>query len=224
MPLVSISNAQRTPIANANFAATIHHGLPLDLFKLNAAPRGGYLSFLGRTSPEKRVDRAIAIARAVNLPFKIAAKVDHIDGDYFRDCIAPLRDPPRIEFIGEIDEKTKAAFLGDSLALLFPLDWPEPFGLVMIEAMACGTPVIACDRGATREVVDDGVTGQVVNTVDDAISAVPQILALDRASVRRRFERRFSASRMAADYLKVYRGLLRSESHPTPRHLIPAPA
>jgi glycosyltransferase involved in cell wall biosynthesis len=129
-----------------------------------------------------------------------------------------------VDFVGEIDETTKSAFLGDSLALLFPIDWPEPFGLVMIEAMACGTPVIAFDSGAAREVVDDGLTGQVVNTVDEAISAVPQVLALDRKNVRRRFEKRFSASRMAADYLKVNRGLLRSESHPAPRPLVPASA
>jgi glycosyltransferase involved in cell wall biosynthesis len=129
-----------------------------------------------------------------------------------------------VDFVGEIDETTKSAFLGDSLALLFPIDWPEPLGLVMIEAMACGTPVIAFDSGAAREVVDDGLTGQVVNTVDEAISAVPQVLALDRKNVRRRFEKRFSASRMAADYLKVNRGLLRSESHPAPRPLVPASA
>ena len=224
MPLVSISDAQRTPIPNANFAATIHHGLPLDLFKLNLAPRGEYLSFLGRISPEKGIDRAIAIARAVNLPLKIAAKVDRLDRNYFHDHIAPLLDPPRVDFIGEIDEKAKAALLGDSLALLFPIDWPEPFGLVMIEAMACGTPVIAFDKGAAREVVDDGVTGQVVDTADEAVRALPQILALDRAKVRRQFEKRFSAFRMAADYLRVYRGLLRSESHPSPDHLVPASA
>jgi glycosyltransferase involved in cell wall biosynthesis len=224
MPLVSISNAQRAPIPDANIAATIHHGLPPDLFKLNATPRGEYLSFLGRISPEKGVDRAIAIARAAKLPLKIAAKVDRIDRDYFRDHIGPLIDPPHVDFIGEIDEKIKAALLSDSLALLFPINWPEPFGLVMIEAMACGTPVIAFDRGAAREVVDDGITGQVVNTVDEATSALPQVLALNRANVRRQFEKRFSAARMAADYLKVYRGLLRSTSQPSPHHVVPATA
>jgi glycosyltransferase involved in cell wall biosynthesis len=224
MPLVSISNAQRTSIPNANFAATIHHGLPLELFKLNLTPRGKYLSFLGRISPEKGVDRAIAIARAVNLPLKIAAKVDRLDRDYFHHQIAPLIDPPRVDFIGEIDETAKAALLRDSLAVLFPINWPEPFGLVMIEAMACGTPVIAFDRGAVREVVDDGVTGQVVNRVDEAVSALPQVLALDRAKVRRQFEKRFSAARMATDYLKVYRGLLRSTSQPSPHRLVPASA
>ena len=221
MPLVSVSNNQRCPISNANFAATIYHGLPLDLFKANLAPRGGYLSFLGRISPDGRVDRAVAIANAANLPLKIAAKIDCVDAAYFRSEIAPLLGS-RIEFIGQIDETTKPTFLGDSLALLFPVDPPEPFGLAIIEAMACGTPVIAFDRGSVQEVVDNGVTGRVVRTLEEAISAVPQVLALDRAGVRRRFEKRFSASHMADDYLNVYCGLLRSVTSPAPGRPVPA--
>ena len=207
MPLVSISNAQRAPIPDANFIDTVYHGLPRDL-TLTLHPRGGYLAFLGRISPEKRVDRAIAIARAVGLPLKIAAKVDRVDEDYFRSEIEPLLKHPGIEYVGEIDDLHKAKFLGESRALLFPIDWPEPFGLAMIEAMACGTPVLAFRKGAVPEVIDDGVTGYVVDTMDEAICALGSVLALDRSRVRRRFEERFSATRMAQDYLKVYERLI----------------
>ena len=208
MPLVSISNAQRTPIQGANFAGTVYHGLPADLLTPTLNARGGYLAFLGRISPEKRVDRAIEIARAVGLPLKIAAKVDRVDVDYFKSTIEPLLSLPGIEYVGEIDDRRKSGFLGEARALLFPIDWPEPFGLVMIEAMACGTPVLAFRKGSVPEVVDCGITGEVVDDVGEAICKLGAVLALDRSRVRRRFEERFSASRMARDYVKIYQGLV----------------
>ena len=208
MPLVSVSEAQRRPIADANVVATVPHGIPRDLLAPALIARGGYLAFLGRISPEKRVDRAIAIARAVGLPLKIAAKVDRVDEAYFRNEIAPLLDQPGIDFVGEIDERQKSRFLADARALLFPIDWPEPFGLVMIEAMACGTPVLAFRHGSVPEVVEDGITGYVVESVEEAISKLGRLLALDRGRVRRRFEQRFTADRMAQDYLKVYARLV----------------
>jgi glycosyltransferase involved in cell wall biosynthesis len=208
MPLISISNGQRKPIPNANYVATIYHGLPVNLLKPTYRPRGDYVAFLGRISPEKRPDRAIGIARTLGIPLKIAAKVDKVDEVYFREQIEPLLDQPGVEFIGEIDERAKTEFLGNALALLFPIDWPEPFGLSMIEAMACGTPVLAFDCGSVREIVDPGVTGVVVDSMDEAVRALPQVLALDRRAVRRRFEERFSATRMARDYIQVYRSLL----------------
>jgi glycosyltransferase involved in cell wall biosynthesis len=210
MPLVSISNAQRRPVPNANFVATVHHGIATDLHRPIPHPGGGgYLAFLGRISPEKRPDRAIAIARAAGIPLKIAAKVDKVDEAYFREQIAPLLNGGGVEFIGEINERAKADFLGGALALLFPVDWPEPFGLVMIEAMACGTPVLAFRCGSVPEIVDDGVTGCIVDTVEQAIEALPRVIALDRRLVRRRFEERFSAADMAKNYVRVYRALLR---------------
>jgi glycosyltransferase involved in cell wall biosynthesis len=207
MPLVSISNAQRKPIANANFIATVHHGLPPDLHRPSLQPRGGYLAFLGRISQEKRPDRAIEMARALGVPLKIAAKVDRTDEAYFREQIAPLLNGPGVEFIGEINETAKTGFLGDALALLFPIDWPEPFGLSMIEAMACGTPVLAFRRGSVPEIVDEGVTGMIVDDMEQAIAALPQVIALDRRAVRRRFDERFTAARMAKDYVSVYHSL-----------------
>ena len=206
MPLVSISNSQRLPIPDANFVATIYHGLPRDLMP-TPNPQGGYLAFLGRISPEKRVDRAIQIARAHDLPLKIAAKVDRVDEAYFRAEIEPLLAEPGIEYIGEIDERRKVKFLGEARALLFPIDWPEPFGLAMIEAMACGTPVLAFRKGAVPEVIDEGVTGYVVDSLDEAIQALGGVLALDRAGVRRRYEERFTVARMARDYVEVYQRL-----------------
>lgn len=208
MPLVTISDAQRAPIPNARIVATVYHGIPSDLHVPNYRPRGGYLAFLGRVCPEKRVDHAIAIARAAGLPLKIAAKIDKTDWEYYRTVIAPLLSSPAVEYVGEIAEQDKAAFLGDALALLFPIDWPEPFGLAMIEAMACGTPVLAFRRGSVPEIVDDGVTGCVVETVDEAVRALPDVLSLDRRAVRRRFEERFSVRRMARDYVETYRSLL----------------
>ena len=208
MPLVSISNDQRRPVANANFVATIHHGIPAYLYKPVYNPRGGYVAFLGRISPEKRPDRAIRIAGALGIPLKIAAKVDKVDEAYFREQIAPLLSDPGVEFIGEINERSKTEFLSEAQALLFPIDWPEPFGLVMIEAMAFGTPVLAFRQGSVSEVIDQGVTGALVDTMDEAVRMLPQVLALDRHAVRRRFEQRFSSARMATDYVALYRSLL----------------
>ena len=204
MPLVSISDSQRTPIPDANFAATVLHGLPADLHTPTFEPRDGYLAFLGRISPEKRPDRAIKIAQALGLPLKIAAKVDKADEKYFREQIKPLLDGHGVEFVGEVDERGKTKFLGGARALLFPIDWPEPFGLVMIEAMACGTPVLAFRQGSVPEVIEDGVTGRVVGSLPEAIAAMPEVLSLDRRAVRRRFEERFTASRMARDYVSLY--------------------
>jgi len=209
MPLVSISNDQRRPVPKANFAATVYHGLPVDLLRPTGS-RGGYVAFLGRISPEKRPDRAIAIARALGIPLKIAAKVDRADEAYFRTVIEPLLDGPGVEFIGEINEHQKTQFLGEAQALLFPVDWPEPFGLSMIEAMACGTPVLAFRCGSVPEIVDEGVTGVIVGSMEEAIAALPRVIALDRKKVRQRFEQRFSATRMANDYVSVYRSLIES--------------
>jgi len=221
MPLVSVSNAQRTPLRRANFAATVYHGLPLDLHKPSFDARGGYLAFLGRLSPEKRPDRAIAIARAVGMPLRIAAKTDIAnEGCYFREVILPLLQEPGVEFIGEIDERTKTEFLGQAAALLFPVDWPEPFGLVMIEAMACGTPVLAFPCGSVPEIIEDGLTGRIASNMDEAVRAVPEMLALDRGAIRRRFEERFSSTRMTQDYLRLYRLMIRK----TPRRSVDLPA
>lgn len=203
MPLVSISDAQRRPVPDANFAATVYHGLPAHLLPSNPRP-GAYLAFLGRISPEKRVDRAIRIAQAVGLPIKIAAKIDSADRAYFETEIRHLFALPGVDYIGEIGEHQKADFLGGASALLFPIDWPEPFGLVMIEAMACGTPILAFRQGSVPEVIDDGVSGLVVGSMEEAIRRLPEVVGLDRHVVRCRFEQRFLASRMAEDYLKIY--------------------
>ena len=214
MPLVSISNSQRKPIANANFAATVYHGLPAQTLKPNYKPSGDYVAFLGRISPEKRPDRAIRIAQALGLRIKIAAKVDKVDEAYFSEHIASLFNLPGVEYIGEIDERSKSEFLGEASALLFPIDWPEPFGLSMIEAMACGTPVLAFRCGSVPEIIDPGVTGLIVDSMDEAIRVMPQVLALDRRAVRQKFEQRFSASRMAKDYVQVYRSLIKQQALP----------
>jgi glycosyltransferase involved in cell wall biosynthesis len=205
-PLVSISDAQRAPLPDANWQATVYHGLPEHHFHFQPEP-GDYLAFLGRISPEKRVDRAIDIARRIGMPLKIAAKVDNADREYFGREIKPRLDDPLIEFVGEIDERGKDSFLGRAAALLFPIDWPEPFGLVMIEAMACGTPVVAFRRGSVPEVMVDGASGFVVDDMDQAVEATRRALALPRALCRQTFERRFLARRMAEDYLRVYRRL-----------------
>lgn len=212
MPLVSISNSQRAPIANANFLATVYHGLPVDVLKPTFRPRGGYLAFLGRVSPEKGIEPAIHMARTFGIPLKIAAKVDKVDEAYFQEKIRPLLDHPGVEFVGEIDERSKSEFLGEALALLFPIDWPEPFGLVMIEAMACGTPVLAFRKGSVPEIIEDDVTGRIVSTVNEAMLALPNVIALDRRTVRQRFEERFSATRMARDYVNVYRRLVKQST------------
>jgi glycosyltransferase involved in cell wall biosynthesis len=223
MPLVSISNEQRRPIANANFVATVHHGIPADLHTPIFNPRGGYVAFLGRISPEKRPDRAIRIARPFGIPLKIAAKVDKVDEPYFRETIAPLLSDPDVEFIGEINERDKTKFLGEARALLFPIDWPEPFGLVMIEAMACGTPVLAFRHGSVPEIIDQGVTGAIVDTMHEAVNMLPRVLELDRRAVRRRFEERFTATRMATDYVALYRSLLKLSSVSEPERTVPPP-
>jgi len=205
--LASISDAQREPLPWVNWQATVHHGIPRDLFRFREQP-GNYLAFLGRTSPEKRLDAAIKIAIRAGIPLKIAAKVDKADREYFQTSIKPLLDHPLIEFIGEIGEEQKNDFLGNALALLFPIDWPEPFGLVMIEAMACGTPVIARIRGSVQEVMEPGVTGYVFSTIEEAAGAARDIGRLSRKRCRQVFENRFTSERMARDYLDVYRKLI----------------
>jgi glycosyltransferase involved in cell wall biosynthesis len=207
MPVVSISDSQRAPLPGANWLGTVYHGLPENLLRLEEHP-DNYLAFLGRISPEKRVDRAIEIAIRSGVPLKIAAKVDRVDREYFESTIRPLLNHPLVEFIGEISEQQKQEFLGNALALIFPIDWPEPFGLAMIEAMACGAPVIAFRRGSTPEVIDEGVTGMLVDHVEAAVSAVNKVPRLSRKECRARFEKRFSARRMALDYVKVYKSIL----------------
>lgn len=207
MRLVSISNSQRGSIPDRHFIATIQHGLPIDILAPNYHPRGGYLAFLGRLSREKRVDRAIEIARAVGLPLRIAAKIDPADEDYVAGELADLLKSPGVDFIGEIGEHQKSEFLGNATAFLFPIDWPEPFGLVMIEAMACGTPVLAFRCGSVPEVIEPGITGYVVDTVDEAVCRMGDLLALNRRKVRQQFERRFTSERMATDYVEMYRTL-----------------
>ncbi|MEB3296614.1 MAG: glycosyltransferase family 4 protein [Cyanobacteriota bacterium] len=204
IPLVSISDAQREPLPQANWLATVHHGLPLDLYQAVNEPQE-YLAFIGRVSPEKRLDRAIAIATAVGLPLKVAAKIDAVDQPYYESTIAPLiRGNPLVEFIGEVDDAGKQELLGHALALLFPIDWPEPFGLVMIEANACATPVIAWRNGSTPEVITPGVNGELVSSIEEAVAALGRIDRLERAAVRADFERRFSSARQAADYERLY--------------------
>ncbi len=206
VPLVSISDSQRRPLPQANFVGTVLHGLPENLLTPRPATPG-YLAFLGRISPEKRPDRAIRIARAAGIPLKIAAKVDNADREYFETVIKPMLDGPGVELIGEINEAQKPDFLSGAIALLMPIDWPEPFGLVMIEAMACGTPVIAVNRGSVPEVIDDGISGFIVEDETGAIGAVERLGELDRKRVRAQFERRFTAKRMALDYLALYRAI-----------------
>ncbi len=206
--VVSISDRQRRPLPQANWLATIHHGLPMGLLQpIDVAP--GYLAFLGRICPEKCPDRAIRIARACGMPIRLAAKVDRVDQEYFEQEIAPMLDGEHARLIGEIGDDAKSAFLSGARALLLPIDWPEPFGLVMIEAMACGTPVIAFNRGSVPEVIEDGVTGFIVESAAEAVAAVGRLGELDRAAIRARFEERFSAQRMAEDYLAIYRQLAR---------------
>ncbi|HYM53577.1 MAG TPA: glycosyltransferase family 4 protein [Candidatus Dormibacteraeota bacterium] len=202
-PVVSISDAQRLPLPWLKWQATIHHGLPHLAITPNLAP-GRYLAFLGRVSREKGIERAIEIARGAEMPLKVAAKIDDVDKRYFRRDIAPLLERAHVEFIGELGEDDKLAFLGHAAALVFPIDWPEPFGLVMIEAMSCGTPVVAYRRGSVAEVIEDGVSGFVVDEIGPAVAAVRRAVRLPRAAVRAAFERRFTVDRMARDYIRVY--------------------
>jgi glycosyltransferase involved in cell wall biosynthesis len=224
VPVVSISDAQRVPVPFANWCSTVYHGLPLDLYRLSAKS-DGYLAFLGRISPEKRVDRAVEIARRLDLPLKVAAKIDAKDRDYYERRVRPLFADPHVEFIGEIGENEKGDFLGKAAALLFPVDWPEPFGLVMIEAMACGTPVVAFRCGSVPEVMRDGVSGYVVDTLDEAVEATAHAMELPRKRCRAYFEGRFAARRMANEYLAVYEQLLAGEHRRAHRRLglVPAP-
>jgi glycosyltransferase involved in cell wall biosynthesis len=206
--LVSISDDQRRPLPAANWKATVHHGMPAELYRFSPEPQG-YLAFLGRISPEKGPERAIEIATKLNKPLKMAAKVDAADKVYWETVIKPMVEGnPLVEFVGEIGDHQKSAFLGGAEALLFPIDWPEPFGLVMIEAMACGTPVVAFRCGSTPEIVEDGATGYLVETVEQAVAAAGRAHLLDREAIRARFELRFSATAMARRYLDVYGDLL----------------
>ena len=213
-PLVSISDAQRRPLPEANWVATVQHGLAAEMFRFTAAPQGGYLAFLGRISPEKRPDRAIELARRTGIPLKIAAKVDQVDRAYFHEEIEPLLADPLIDFIGEIGDDQKPAFLGNALALLFPIEWPEPFGLVMIEAMACGTPVVAWRRGSVPEVIEHGISGFIVDDMEEAVAAIGRLHRLDRRRVRACFDHRFTAKVMARNYLRLYWRQFRSAQRP----------
>lgn len=209
MPLVSISDSQRLPLHWVNWQRTVYHGLPPNLYRYHGEP-GRYLAFLGRISPEKRVDRAIEIALDCGIPLKIAAKVDKVDQEYFDSSIRPLLADPLIEYLGEIGDREKEAFLGNALALLFPIDWPEPFGIVMIESLACGTPVVAYRRGSVPEVLEEGVTGFMVQDQAEALEAVRKVETLSRRRCRDVFEQRFSASRMVGEYLSLYREQIRA--------------
>jgi glycosyltransferase involved in cell wall biosynthesis len=207
-PVISISNAQRRPVPQANWVRTIHHGLPEKLLTPQSVTPG-YLAVLGRIAPEKGVDRAIKIAARCGIPLKIAAKVDRADQDYYDELIRPLiENNPLVDFIGEIGDTEKPEFLSGAIGLLVPIDWPEPFGLVMIEAMACGTPVVAYNRGSVAEIIDDGLTGFVVEDETSAVSAVDRLSGLSRTAIRKQFEQRFTARRMALDYLAAYRSLM----------------
>ncbi|HEX5034933.1 MAG TPA: glycosyltransferase family 4 protein [bacterium] len=214
LPMVSISGAQRAPLPWVHWVGTVHHSLPRTLHAMGKG-NGNYLAFLGRISPEKRVDLAIEIAKRAGMKLKIAAKVDPADQEYFRREIEPSLDHPLVEYLGEIGESEKGIFLGEARALLFPIDWPEPFGLVMIEAMACGTPVIARPRGSVPEILEQGRTGFLCESVEAAVQALDSVESLDRAAIRQTFENRFSAERMAGDYLSLYRRLI--EEWPCPK-------
>ncbi|MCA6108553.1 glycosyltransferase family 4 protein [Bradyrhizobium cenepequi] len=212
VPVISISNAQRRPVPQANWVKTIHHGLPENLLTPQAVTPS-YLAVLGRIAPEKAVDRAIKIAMRCGIPLKMAAKVDRADQEYYDACIRPLIEGNSlVEFIGEISDREKPEFLSGAIALLLPIDWPEPFGLVMIEAMACGTPVIAYNRGSVPEIIEDGLTGFIVEDETSAVGAVGRLAALSRQTIRQRFEARFTARRMALDYLNAYRDLMEAAS------------
>ncbi len=207
VPVVSISNDQRRPLPHANWLGTVLHGLPRNTCRFEPRPRGGYLAFLGRISREKRPDRAIEIARRAGLELRIAAKVDAADREYFKTEIEPLLAQSHVQFVGEIGERDKCEFLGQARALLFPIDWPEPFGLVMIEAMSCGTPCVAWRAGSVPEIIREGENGYIVDSIDEAVAAVGRVGELDRARVRASFEQRFSVERMTRDYLELYRRL-----------------
>ena len=209
IPLISISNAQRIHLPDMNWVETIYHGIPRDSLTFNP-DRGKYLAFLGRISPEKRPDLGIAVARRVGIPFKIAAKVDAVDREYFKTVIEPLLSPPDIEYIGEISESEKSEFLGNALAFMFTIDWPEPFGLAMIEALACGTPVIARPCGSVREVIRPGATGYIADSIDEMVASIGKIDEISRAECRREFETRFTSEVMVDAYERIYRRLIKA--------------
>ncbi len=213
IPLVSISHNQRQPLPWVNWIDTIYHGLPEDLYSFKEG-QGKYLAFIGRVSPEKRVEWAIEIAKSSGIPLKIAAKIEKCDTDYFEKKVKPSLDGKNIEFIGEISESEKNDFLGNAYALIFPIDWPEPFGLVMIEALACGTPVIARLRGSVAEIIESGVTGYVIKNISEAVKAVKQISGISRRRCRKTFEQQFTAKRMAENYLNAYEELIDKKNHP----------
>jgi glycosyltransferase involved in cell wall biosynthesis len=217
LPVVSISNEQRRPLPEMNWVGTVYHGLPRNLLRFNSGP-GSYLAFLGRISPEKRPDLAIEVARRSGMPLKIAAKVDRVDREYFESVVKPLLSTPGVEFIGEINDAQKSEFLGGALALLFTVDWPEPFGLVMIEALACGTPVIARPCGSVPEVLRDGVTGLMASSVDDLVGAVAKVRNISRRTCRKEFKTRFTAEVMAADYERIYYQLIDTRRTPAWRN------
>lgn len=213
MPVVSISNAQRAPLPWLNWQGTVYHGLPENLYKFHEKP-GKYLVFLGRISPEKRLDRAIEIAKRTGMELKIAAKIDKHDKEYYLDKIKPLLNHPLIEYIGEVGEKEKEKLLGNAYALVFPIDWLEPFGLVMIESMACGTPVIAWSVGSIPEIIKNGVSGFIVDSIDAAGRAVENITMINRKQCRRFFEQRYTATRMAREYVDIYKTLVEKKAYP----------
>jgi len=226
-PFVSISDNQRAPLSEANWLGTVYHGLPNDLFR-PSFEAGSYLAFLGRLTAEKGPEAAIRIARAAKMPLRIAAKVPRGERGYFKEKLEPQIDGEQVRLAGEVNDETKRQFLANAAALLFPIDWPEPFGLVMIEAMACGTPVIAFKSGSVPEVIDDGITGFVVSGEAEAIPAVERLGELDRRQVRMQFEKRFTATRMAQEYLRQYKALIRPDAGKThwesgPRRLNPVP-
>lgn len=219
-PVVSISDAQRGPLPFMNWIATAYHGLPRELLSFSPGP-GKYLAFLGRISPEKRPDIAIEVARKAGIPLKLAAKVDVVDRDYFETVIKPRLSPPDVEYIGEISESEKSEFLGNALALLFTIDWPEPFGLAMIEAMACGTPVVARPCGSVPEIINPGLTGFIAAEIDDLVAAVRRVPELSRASCRKEFEARFTAETMVDRYEQVYRQLIAETARRSRRAMEP---
>jgi glycosyltransferase involved in cell wall biosynthesis len=213
MPVISISDAQRDPLPNIDWQGTVYHGLPRESYTFHPRPKD-YLVFLGRTSPEKGLDSAIEIAKAADMPLKIAAKVDNVDQEYFETTIRPLLDDAHLEFVGEVGFPEKYDFVGNAAALLFPISWPEPFGLVMIEAMACGTPVIAYEFGSVSEVMVEGVSGYIVHDLESAVDAVRKIDQIDRKKVRKHFEQNFTADRMAQEYVKIYKRLVSRKKGP----------
>jgi glycosyltransferase involved in cell wall biosynthesis len=217
-PVVSISYSQRDPLPQANWVGNVYHGMPGHLHKMGAG-QGNYLAFMGRISPEKGVDKAIEIAIKSGIPLKIAAKVDKADQEYFETEIQQLLSSPLIEFVGEINEREKTSFLGNAIALLFPINWSEPFGMVMIESMSCGTPVIAFKRGSVPEILDDGLTGIIVNNTDEAVEAIKKINTMQRSLVRNVFEEKYTATRMAKDYLKIYESLAEHSSYKNGNHV-----